>query len=184
MAFNPYTNIPSDICDGTDLPDFQAIQDCASYNQLRSEVCGLFIIPDGVSISTLIFNLISYWRGLVDNSDPDKVHYLSGIGGFLPAEKSVVSLAGGRVEENRERKQRLTFTVTNMDLDHIYFAKQLQRNKKDFRFVLYTVGGRLIGSKRGLRPTFVDADIQFASGGDSRESFTLIMDTEVLELPI
>lgn len=184
MAFNPFTYIPVDICAEMDLPDFQAIQDCSSYPQEKSEVSGLFIVPDGVSISATFFNLISYWRGLVDNSDPTKVHYLSGIGSFLPAEKTIVSLAGGRVEENRERRQRLSFNVLNMDSDHILFARQLQRNKKDFRFVLYTVGGRLIGNRFGFRPIFADADIQFASGPDSREFLTLIIDTEVLELPI
>jgi len=184
MTFNPFTNISSDFCAEMDLPDFPEIQDCISYTQRRSEVSGLFIIPTGVVISPTFFNLISYWRGLVDNTDPTKVHYLSGIGSFLPGAKSPVSLAGGRVEENRERRQSLLFNVLNMDADHILFARQLQRNKKDFRFVLYTVGGRVIGGKNGLRPMFVDSDIPFASGPDSREAITLIIETEVSDIPI
>lgn len=187
-----FTYLPTDVCSDLDIPDFPLIQDCISYSQLRSEVCGLIIRPLGSSYPITWYNL-SEWtdESKIDNSDPTKAHYIVGTGSFLPTEKTVVTLAGGRVEENRERTQRVVLNVKNMNAGHIAFGRKLQANKRDFAFNVVTIGGpyaalnenRIIGGFLGMRPVFVDAVFAFQEGTNSRESMQIIMDAEFLDFP-
>ena len=189
---SPYTYLPVDVCDPLDLPDFPVNQDCTSYSQLSSEVCGLIIRPYGSFYPIAWYNL-SEWtdEGKIDNEDPDAAHYIAGIGSFLPKEKVTVDLASGRVVENRERTQRLVFNVLNTTANHIAFARQLQANKKDFTFNIVTIGGtysglteeRVIGGYYGMQPVFVDADFLFNEGAGTREFLQFIIDVEFLDFP-
>lgn len=189
---SPFTYLPTDVCGDLELPDIPLIQDCASYSQLRSEVCGLIIRPSGSSYPVTWYNL-SEWtdESKIDNADPTKAHYIAGRGSFLPLEKTTVSLAGGRVEENRERTQRVVFNVLNMDAGHIEFGRKLQANKKDFTFNVVTIGGtygaltenRVIGGYLGMQPVFVDAVFAFNEGANSRESMQIILDVEFFDFP-
>ena len=196
---SPFTYLPTDVCGDLELPDFPLIQDCVSYPQLRSEVCGLIIKPTG-ALSPVAWYDLSEWtdEGKIDNADPAVAHYIAGRGSFLPLEKTVVSLAGGRVEENRERTQRILFNVLNMDtatpgfdVGHIGFGRKLQANKRDFTVYVVTIGGtygaftenRVIGGSSGMQPVFTDAVFAFNEGKDSRESMQLIIDVEFLDFP-
>lgn len=189
---SPYTYLPTDVCADLDLPDFPLIQDCVSYSQLRSEVCGLLIRPYGALAPIAWYNF-SEWvdEGKIDNADPAVAHHIVGRGSFLPTGKTTVSLAGGRVEENRERTQRVVFNVANMDAAHIEFGRQLQANKKDFTFYVVTIGGaygaltnnRIIGGFAGMQPVFVDAIFGFNEGTGARESMQIIIDVEFLDFP-
>lgn len=189
---SPFTYLPEDVCGDLVIPDFPLIQDCPSYSQLRSEVCGLIIRPIG-SLYPITWYQLSEWydESKINNADPDIAHYIVGKGSFLPTEKTVVTLAGGRVEENGERLQRVVLNVTNMDAGHIDFGRKLQANKKDFTFNVVTLGGtygaltqnRIIGGYLGMRPVFVDAVFGFQEGVNSRESMQIIIDTEFLDFP-
>jgi len=189
--YNPFTYPPVDVCEDLELPDIPAIQDCVSYAQLRSEICGVIIRPFGAT-GPISWNELDEWLdGHIDNTDPSFAHYIAGKGSFLPAEKTVVSLAGGRVEENRERVQRLTFNVLNMDAGHLRLGRLLQANKKDFRFYIVTIGGisggiekqRIIGGYLGMNPIFSDAVFSFQEGNDARESMQIILDAVFLDFP-
>jgi len=187
MLDNPFTYLPIDVCGDIELPDFPLIQDCASYPQYRSEVCGLIIQPPGALIPIDWYNFLS-WEAIFDNSDPAKVHYLVGRGGFIPGDVSKTTLAGGRVEENRERTQRLTFSVLNLDYGHRDFGRKLQSNNKNFSFWLQTIGGlstegTVIGGDYGMRPVFVDAEFVFAQGSTSRKVMNITIDTEFINFP-
>lgn len=189
---SPFTYLPEDVCGDLAIPDFPLIQDCPSYSQLRSEVCGLIIRPIGSTYPIAWYNF-SEWtdEGKINNADPAFAHYIVGKGSFLPTDKTLVTLAGGRVEENRERTQRLVLNVTNMDAGHIDFGRKLQANKKDFTFNVVTIGGtygvltenRIIGGYLGMAPIFTDAIFAFQEGTNSRESMQIIIDVQFLDFP-
>lgn len=192
MIGNPFTYLPVDVCGDLDIPNFPVIQDCSSYPQLRSEVCGLIIRPFG-SLSPVAWYNLSEWtdESKIDNADPAVAHFITGKGSFLPTEKTLVTLASGRLEENRERTQRVVLNVSNMDAGHISFGRQLQANKKDFTFNVVTIGGRygsltenrIIGGYAGMAPVFVDAIFAFSEGSSSRESMQIVIDVDFLEFP-
>ena len=187
MSTNPFTYTPIDVCGDLDLPDFPIVQTCAAYPQYRSEVCGLILVPPGATTPIDWYNLTS-WEAIFDNWDETKPHYIVGRGGFVPGEVTRVSLAGGRVEENRERTQRLTFAVTNMDYGHRDFGRKLQSNNRNFTFWLQTIGGlttegMILGGEFGMRPIFTDAEFVFSVGKDSRKNMNVIIDTEFLNFP-
>ena len=183
MIGNPFTYLPVDVCGDLDIPNFPVIQDCTSYAQLRSEISGLLIRPPTALGAPITWYNFSSWSVRIDNEDHDAVHFIAGRGGFLQTEKETVVLADGRVEENRERTSRLTFSILNMDDGHVDFARKLQANKRDFFVWAYTLGGRVIGGHSGMRPVFTDAEFPFAQGKDSRESVTLIIDVEYQSFP-
>ena len=200
---SPFTYLPTDVCNDLDVPDFPVEQDCADYAQLRSEVWGVIIRPISSTYPIAWYNLTEWYTGSkIDNEDPTKAHFIAGKGSFLPTEKVVATLAGGRVEENRERTQRLILNVSTMNaglsgfnVAHTKFGRQLQRNKKDFTFNVVTIGGlymgssnmithsRVIGGYLGMQPVSVDAIFGFQEGANSRESMQLIIDTEFLDFP-
>jgi hypothetical protein len=186
-----FTYLPTDVCADLDLPDFPLIQDCVSYSQLRSEVCGLIIRPIDAPYPIAWYNLSEWYdESKIDNADPAAAHFIAGRGSFLPTDKTTVVLAGGRVEENREQTQRLAFNVLNMDAGHIEFGRKLQANKKDFTFYV-TIGGaygaftenRIIGGYAGMIPSFVGAAFPFNEGANSRELMQITIDTEFLDFP-
>lgn len=200
MAVNAFTFLPADLCGDLDLPDFPASQDCTSYPQLNSEVCGIIVRPEGASAPVTWYSLSEWYdEGKIDNTDPAKAHYIMGIGSFLPTQSVVASLAGGRVEETRERTQRLILNVLNMDAGHIQFGRDLQRNNKNFTFYVVTIGGTYQGTSNpvtnnriisnswagvtGMKPSFVDCLFSFNEGENSKESMSVIIDTEFLEFP-
>ncbi len=185
MAFNPFTHLPTGLCDDMPLPDFPKEQDCTSYGQELSEVCGLIVVPEGLEPPNN-WHDFDEWYGLfankINNTNPAKAHYIVGKGSFLPTEKSIMTLAGGRVQENRERTYRLEMSVLNMDPGHVSFARQLMSNKKDFTFFLHTVSDKVIGIDGGLMPVYVDADVPFASEG-ATERISLTIDTDFFSFP-
>lgn len=183
MAFNPFTYLPADVCEAVPLPDFPLIQDCVAYEQRFSEVAGIIVRPEGALAPVAWYDLDEWYdEGKIDNADPAVAHYIVGRGTFLPTERANVVLAGGRLEENRERTYRTTLTVSNMDAGHLSWARALMVNQKAFTFYVHTVKGRMIGGTAGLNPVYVDADIPFGQG-QAREQITIIVDTEFLDFP-
>lgn len=189
---NAFTYLPADVCGDTALPDFPVEQDCVSYPQLLSEVCGLIVRPYGALAPIAWYNFNEWYdEGKIDNTSPTVAHFIAGMGSFLPLSQTEVSLAGGRVVENRERVYRATLNVKYGNNGHHDFARQLERNKTDFTFYVVTVGGivagierkRVIGGYAGMQPFYTNALFPFAQGKSSRESFQLILDVEMLEFP-
>lgn len=187
-----FTYPPVDVCEDLALPDFPAVQDCVNYSQLYSEVCGIIIKPVGAASPIAWYNLSEWYdESKIDNTDPAVAHYIMGKGSFLPTEKVVVALAGGRVEANRERTQRITLNVLNMDAGHIALGRKLQANKIDFTVYAVTVGGiasgvniqRIIGGYLGMQPIFSDAIFSFQEGKGSRESMQIVLDVSFLDFP-
>lgn len=183
VSSNPFTYTPIDVCGDVDIPIFPVTQECVSYSQLRTEIAGVFIVPPDVGYPANWEDFGEWFDGYINNAGTGGSRYLVGRGGFVQTEKENIVLAGGRVEENRERTQRLTFSVLNMDSGHVNFGRQLQSNKKNFSFWLYTIGGRVIGGDNGMRPIFVDAEFVFAQGNASREVMNITIDTEFINFP-
>ncbi len=183
MDTNPFTYLPVNMCGDPELPEFPVIQDCVSYSQYRSEICGILIRPFSALTPPVLWRQFSAWSSRIDNADPAETHYIVGRGGFLQSSAETVSLADGRLVENRERVQRLSFSVLNMNEGHADFGRSLQSNYKGFYFWLHTVDNRVMGGSSGMRPIFVDAEFPFAPGKDSRETMNITIDTEFINAP-
>lgn len=173
----PFDILPETLCDDFALPVFPDNQDCTTYAQKRSQVCGLIILPDGATPPD-DWTMISGWAGVIDNSDTTgaSARYITGVGAFLPKEVITVNLAGGRHISNADRGYTLTLSISNMDAGHMEFGRKLQRNLKNFSVWIQTVGDRLIGGDYGIKPFYVNAEFPFGQGGNDREQITVAMD--------
>lgn len=178
-----YSYLPPDVCGDLELPEFPENQDCTSFEQLRSEVCGIIFRPPGALAPVAWYNYQEWVdEGKIDNTDPEVAHYVTGIGTFLPLEKTVATLAGGRVEENRERRYRLLMSILNTTDGHADWARKLQANNREFSFYIHTLGGKVIGGTYGLQPSYCDADFPF-NQGDAKETINITIDTDFLSFP-
>lgn len=177
MSYNPYTILPITLCGADDLPGFAACQKEPHYTQLRSQVCGLLILPVGATPPD-DWELEADWADTVDNTNTDntKAKYLVGRGSFLQSSVTEVNLSGARLIENREQVYRLTFNVVNTNDGHADFARKLQKNVRDFDVWLQTLGDRIIGGSEGMRPIYVGAAFLFNEGNDDREVIQVVMD--------
>lgn len=184
MSFNPFTILPDTICNATDLPALAQCQDTTTYVQLRSQVGGLLILPVGATPPD-DWQLEADWSGVVDNTDTVNANakYLVGRGSLLPNGVTEINLAGGRYIANRERFYRVSFIVLNMNDGHADFGRKLQKNVRDFDVWLLTIGDRIIGGEKGMRPYFVNADFIFNEGANDREQMLLIMDFVFEQFP-
>lgn len=172
---NPFEAIPTTVCDQYTIPVFPTDQDCTAYDQKKSEVCGIIILPTGATPPE-DWTTVSGWAGVIDNEDTTNTsaRYLVGKGSFVPNSRTEISLSGGRLVESRERGYRLNFSVSNMDTGHQSFGRKLQGNQRNFAIWLQTTGDRLIGGARGLKPFYVNADFPFIQG--ERERIEVLMD--------
>jgi hypothetical protein len=155
-------------------------------------VCGVIIRPTGATWPGTWNDFDSWFDdGHIDNTDSTFAHFVAGLGSFLPLSQTEATLAGGRLVENREFVYRLTLNVPYIDDGHVSFARQLQRNKKDFTVYIVTIGGvvagvekhRIVGGDEGIQPFYVNASIPFNQGKTARESIQMIFDVEFLEIP-
>jgi len=184
MSYNPFTILPDTLCGATDLPALAQCQDTTTYVQLRSQVSGLLILPVGATPPD-DWELESDWSDVVGNSDTTntKAKYLVVRGSFLPNGITEVNLAGGRLVENRERFYRLSSIVLNINDGHANFGRKLQKNIRDFDVWLLTVGDRMIGGEKGMRPYYVNADFIYNEGNNDREQMLVVMDFVFEQFP-
>lgn len=182
--FNPFTYLPSTLCDAWNLPAITTCQDGTTYNQRRSEISAILMLPIGATPPGSWDNLAD-WVNTIDNAETDdtKGKYLVGIGSFQLENQVEVSLSGGRMVENRERTYRLAMNVLNIDDGHNNLCRKLQTNARRFNFWLLTVGDRLVGGTKGMRPVRVNADFILASGDQSREVWQINITTTFLQYP-
>lgn len=183
-AYNPFTALPSTLCESWNFPAIATCQDGTTYVQRRSEVYGLLILPTGATPPGSWEN-IADWVNTVDNTETDdsKAKYMVGIGSFVPDNTVEVSLSGGRFVENRERTYRLNMAVLNIDDGHSALCRKWQMNSRRFTFWLITNGDRLVGGTNGIRPLRVNADFVLASGDNAREVWNITFLTTFLQYP-
>ena len=183
-SLNPFTVLPSTLCEGWNFPAIATCQDGTTYRQRRSEIYGLLILPTGATPPGSWEN-IADWVSTIDNEETDdsKGKYMVGIGSFLPDSLVEVSLSGGRFVENRERTYRLNMAVLNIDDGHSALCRKWQTNSRRFSFWLLTNGDRLIGGAEGMRPLRVNADFVLSSGREAREVWNITFTTSFLEYP-
>lgn len=184
MAYNPFTILPDTLCGATDLPALAQCQDTTTYVQLRSQVSGILILPVGATPPD-DWELESDWADVVDNSDTTNTNakYLVGRGSFLPIGITEINLAGGRLVENRERFYRLSIVVLNMNDGHADFGRKLQKNIRNFDVWVLTLGDRMIGGEKGMRPYYVNADFLYNEGNNDREQMLVVMDFTFEQFP-
>ena len=172
----PFLFVPPGICDDLALPAFPTAQDCTTYSLRLSQVCAAIILPDGATPPT-DWSTYEGWAGTIDNSDltGTKARYLVGIGSFLPTNQVIVDLGEQRLEEVRDREYTFQHAVLNMALGHLNFGRQIEQGYKDFGIWLETLGGRIVGGPKGMRPVFVDAKFPLEGGKSSTERMDLTM---------
>ena len=182
--FNPFTYLPSTQCDAWNLPAISTCQDGTTYVQRRSEVTALLMLPIGATPPGSWENLAD-WVNTIDNTSTNdtKGKYLVGIGSFLPDSQVEVVLSGGRMREFRERTYRLSMNILNIDDGHSDLCRKLQTGSRRFNFWILTVGDRLVGGTKGMRPVQVNAEFVLASGDGSREVWQITMTTTFLQFP-
>jgi hypothetical protein len=169
-----FLTLPPDICGDSGLPAFPQNPDCTGYDQLFAEVSGIVVLPDGVDPAE-DWGTVEDWGAVIDNSDAgsDKAKYLVGIGSLTELDSAQISLAGGREIRNNIHSYQLNLNVLNMDGGHILFAKKCQRNKRNFRVFIETLGGRMIGGPYGLKPYYVNAILPFQQGQKEQIQFRM-----------
>lgn len=181
--YNPFTVLPDALCD-TRLPAITPCQDTVTHIQRRSEVCGLFLLPIGADRPGS-WQAVADWESVVDNESTDntKAKYIVGRGSFLLESQVQVNLSGGRLELNKEKTYRLVFNVVNIDDGHSDLFRKLENGVRNFDFWILTVGDRLIGGPRGMRPRTVNATFALAEGGTSREVWQIVLTTTLHQFP-
>jgi hypothetical protein len=180
---NPWLVIPVDTCaEG----DFDAFAECqlSGFDQPKSEVWALYMIPDGAPLPDP-WTSEGGWTGVIDNTDTTgtKGRYMAGKGSFLEVESEQVNLSEGRYQEVKGRVHELRFRVLQMHAGHIVFGKWLQRNWRGFSVYLSTVGDKLIGGSSGIKPYFVDAKFPLGEGDTTREFIDITMRFLLLQFP-
>jgi len=182
--YNPFTVLPSTLCENWNIPAISLCQDEPNYRQRLSEVSAILMLPHGATPPG-DWELLADWVNTIDNTktDDSKGKYIVGIGSFQLESQVEVSLAGGRLVENRERTYRLNMAVLNIDDGHTAFFRKLQTNARRFNFWALTLGDRLIGGPSGMKPQRVNADFVLASGNNSREVWNLSFTTTFMQFP-
>jgi len=177
MSQNPYSILPYDVCNEVTLPAFPESQDCTGYDVLKSQICGLIIVPIGANKPTN-WQTLAGWSGVIDNSDQSgtKGKYLSGIGSLLPSGKKQVELSNARRVLIADRAYRFDYTVLHFAPGHIEFVKMLEGGYRDFDAWFETIGGRIIGGKDGVRPFVPDAEHRYEGELVSIEQLRIVLE--------
>lgn len=180
---NPFYVVGHELCDDM-LPQVPTCQHGTHYSQLRSQVQGLILLPIGGERPT-DWQIQSGWDGVINNGDTSgqKGKYIAVSGSFVEAQATEVSLSGGRAVETRARLYRLAVSTPNLNAGHINIARLFQKNVRFFDVWFETVGGRLIGGEKGLRPFFVNAVIPFGGGNDDRERIEYTLEFHLNRFP-
>jgi hypothetical protein len=174
--------LPAWVCDEWDVPVFPGNQDCTTYDQLLSQICGVIILPNAAT-GPSDWTTEAGWEGVVDNADPAKGRYLVGIGSFLPVERVTVDLSGGRLVQVTERTYQLRLRVTHMDDGHMGFGRLLESGFRGFSAWLEPLSGGLVGGPTGMRPVFVDCDFPYEGAATSVRYIDITINFLLAQMP-
>lgn len=154
-------------------------QNCVSIPNL-SQVCDLYIIPDGA------VDAFSYPSG--DSADPILIpsginnsdttnsftKWLVGIGGVSEPDLTPYNGPKNSIVVMK-RVYTLEFQIDVSNSLHRNFARQLQCNPKNFKFRYGTLGGQLFGGAEGLTPSSSDAIMSLGSGAEDFELCRIVI---------
>lgn len=181
---NPFSLLPYDVCNEDTLPVFADGQDCVSYDQLESQICGLIVLPIGANKPTN-WQTLAGWSGVIDNKDQSgtKGRYLTGIGSLLPSSKTNIELGNGRRVHIGDRIYRLDYTVLQFAPGHLEFVTMLEGGYRNFSAWMETMGGRIIGGPNGVRPYIPDGEHRYGGEAKTVEQLRIVLDFFFPQVP-
>jgi len=144
-------------------------QDCISYTQRYSQLCGLIIHPNDAPLPT-DWTDTNDWTTVLDNSISGNIkgRYLVGEGELDAPDDEEVDYPKRRVRISN-RLYTIEFTVKNLSDVQYAFLQQLQCGWTDFVFWHETVGGRLFGGPTGIIPYSVNVTFPYGGGRNDKE---------------
>lgn len=171
---------PADCATDNVWPAIPAEQDCASYEQTRSQVSDLIIIPTGAA------DVFEDWAGdiptptyandTIDNTTADNstAHILTGIGGVADPEELILNYPKLQ-QQVTERTYTLTYRIVNLSNAQYDYLLKMQCGALNFTFYYCDLGGYVYGVDGGLVPYSVDVDMPHGGGNDDRAFADIII---------
>jgi hypothetical protein len=178
FTINTFVDCPADCDEDNLLPAIPEIQDCTNYEQVRSQVHTIYLMPQvaGVSSADPFTNFATtptVTASAVDNTNADntKAKFLVGEGGIAAPTETLVEypMLGEKVEE---RLYELVFNVKNLVDAQYEFLQQLQCGNIDITF--YYASGMaatqyVYGVQGGIEPRRVTVTFPKGGGKDDRD---------------
>lgn len=177
-TINSFTTCPADCDDDNLLPAIPAIQDCPTYEQVRSQIHTLYIMPQvgGVSSADPFTNFATTptaTASAIDNTSVNntKAKFLIGEGGV--AEPGEVVLQYPLLQDRvTERDYQLTFSIKNLVQAQYDMLLQMQCGNVDLTFYYASGMGAtqwVYGKQGGIVPTKVSVSFPKGAGRDDRD---------------
>lgn len=176
---NSFTTCPADCDDDNLLPAIPAIQDCASYEQVRSQVHTLWIMPQvgGTPSADPFTNFAgatpTVTAGAVDNTNADntKAKMIVGEGGVAAPTETVLEypLLQDKVTD---RIYTLDMNFKMLTQDMYAFYQQVQCGNVDLTFYYASGMGATqwaYGKQGGIEPSKVTVTFPKGAGRDDRD---------------
>jgi len=184
-VINSFTTCPADCDDDNLLPAIPAIQDCADYEQVRSQIHTLYIRPQagGVSSADPFTNFATTptaTASAIDNTSVNntKAKFLVGEGGIT--EPGEVVLQYPMLQDKvTERDYQLVFNVKNLVQAQYDFLLQVQCGNIDLSFYYASGMGTtqwVYGKQGGIVPTKVSVTFPKGGGRDDRDIAIIKLD--------
>lgn len=177
-TINSFTTCPADCDDDNLLPAIPAIQDCANYEQVRSQIHTLYIMPQvgGTPSADPFTNFATtptITASAVSNTTTDntKAKFLVGEGGIAEATETLLEYPL-LTEKVDERQYELSFTVKNLVDAQYTFLQQLQCGNIDLTFYYASGMGAtqyVYGKQGGISPKKVTVSFPKGAGKDDRD---------------
>lgn len=172
------TGCPTD-CDDV-LPLYPAIptsQDCPNYDQLRSQISRLYLLPNTMSgdifasWGTTSAATPTYVSSSIDNTNAlnAKAKELVGRGEIAVPEKTTLSYPLLKTR-NLEKRYTLAFTHYQLDASTYDFLRQVQCGTLNFKFYYADLNGYVYGIADGLVPDLISVVFPKPNGNTDRNT--------------
>lgn len=184
-TINSFTTCPADCDDNNLLPAIPVIQDCASYEQVRSQVHTLYLMPQvGGTPSADPFTNFSttptVTSGAVANGNTDntKAKFLVGEGGVAEPTETILEYPLLN-EKVTDRAYQLVFNIKNLVQAQYDFLLQVQCGNIDLTFYYASGMGAtqwVYGKQGGIEPKKVTVTFPKGAGKDDRDLAVIKID--------
>ena len=182
QTINSFTTCPADCGDDNLLPSIDAIQDCISYEQVKSQIHTLYIMPQvgGTPSADPFTNFATTptaTAGAISNTTTDntKAKYVVGEGGIGEPTETVLDYPMNQ-EKVIEREYPLTMTFKYLSQEMYAFWQQVQCGNIDLTFYYASGMGAtqyVYGKQGGIVPKKVTVTFPKGAGKDDRDTVVL-----------
>lgn len=177
-TINSFTTCPADCDDNNLLPAIPAVQDCTSYEQVKSQVHTLYLRPSagGTYAADPFTNFATtptVTANAVDNTNADntKSKFLVGEGGIAEPAETVLDYPMNK-EKTEQLEYELVFNVKYLNDAQYAFLQQLQCGAVDIKFYYASGMGTtqyVYGIQGGIVPKKVTVTFPKGGGKDDRD---------------